>query len=96
MRSVNIAELKDHLSAYVTHVKNGETVVIRERNRPVARLIPFVAEGASEQELELAAKGLMRLPEKEIDWDAFFKLPIGKIKGGSLTQALLDEREEGR
>ena len=97
MKTANIAELKDHLSAYVTFVKAGETVVIRERNRPVAKLIPFVAEDASEEELELVAKGVMRLPEKKMDWDAFFKLPLAKVRrGSSLTQALLDERDEGR
>lgn len=97
MRSVNIAELKDRLSAYITFAKAGETVVIRDRNRPVAKLIPFVAEDASDEELELVAKGVLRLPEKKMDWDAFFKLPMAKVRSGSsLTQALLDERDEGR
>ncbi len=45
MRSVNIAELKNRLSAYITFAKAGEEVIIRDRNRPVAKLVPFVAEG---------------------------------------------------
>jgi antitoxin (DNA-binding transcriptional repressor) of toxin-antitoxin stability system len=32
MRSVNVAELKDRLSKYLTFAKGGEEVVIRERN----------------------------------------------------------------
>jgi predicted nucleotidyltransferase len=51
----------------------------------------------TEEEVELVAKGLMRLPEKKMDWDEFFKLPMAKMrKGASLSQALFDERDEGR
>jgi len=63
MRSVNIAELKNRLSTYLTYAKSGEVVVIRDRNLPVAKLIPFTAEDASEEELALVAAGAMRLPE---------------------------------
>ncbi|HEX4321881.1 MAG TPA: type II toxin-antitoxin system prevent-host-death family antitoxin [Acidobacteriaceae bacterium] len=100
MRSVGIAELKNKLSSYVAYAKAGETVVIRDRNMPVARLVPFVAEGASEEELELAARGIIKLPEKPMDWDAFHKLPIARLSRDaagtdSVTRALLEEREEG-
>jgi prevent-host-death family protein len=97
MRSVNIAELKNRLSAYITFAKAGEEVIIRDRNRPVAKLVPFVAEGLSEEDMELVAKGLMKLPEKPMDWDAFCKMPLARARrGASLTRALLEEREEGR
>ncbi len=97
MRSVNIAELKNRLSAYITFAQAGEEVIIRDRNRPVAKLVPFVAEGLSEEVMELVAKGLMTLPEKPMDWDAFSRMPLAKPKrGASLTRALLEEREESR
>jgi prevent-host-death family protein len=47
MRSVNVAELKNRLSKYLTFAKGGEEVVIRDRNLPVAKLVPFSAEGAT-------------------------------------------------
>lgn len=96
MRSVNIAELKNRLSAYITFAKAGEEVIIRDRNRPVAKLVPFVVEGLSEDDMELVAKGLMKLPEKPMDWDALDRMPLAKLKRGSAVQALLDEREESR
>jgi prevent-host-death family protein len=43
MRTVNIAELKNRLSTYLNFAKAGEEVIIRDRNRPVARLVPYVA-----------------------------------------------------
>ena len=36
MRSVNVAELKNRLSKYLTFAKGGEEIVIRDRNLPVA------------------------------------------------------------
>lgn len=96
MRSVNVAELKNRLSAYLTYAKNGEVVVIRDRNLPVAKLIPFVAEDASEQELVLVAAGAMRLPDKPLDLDQLWKMPRATVKGNAAVRAILDERDEGR
>ena len=67
MRSVNVAELKNRLSKYLTFAKGGEEVVIRDRNLPVAKLVPFLAEGADEQELMLVAAGKLRLPSVQLD-----------------------------
>jgi hypothetical protein len=35
MRSVNVAELKNRLSMYLSFARSGEEVVIRDRNLPV-------------------------------------------------------------
>jgi prevent-host-death family protein len=39
-KTVGIRELKARLSGYIQHVKNGHTVVITERGRPVGRMTP--------------------------------------------------------
>jgi antitoxin (DNA-binding transcriptional repressor) of toxin-antitoxin stability system len=62
MRSVNVAELKNQLSKYLTFARSGEEIVIRDRNLPGAKLIPFSAGDASDEELLLVAAGKMRLP----------------------------------
>ena len=41
MTEVGIAQLKAHLSRYVRGVRRGETVVVLDRNEPVARIVPF-------------------------------------------------------
>lgn len=38
--SVGVRKLKASLSEYVREVKSGGTVIVTERGRPVARLIP--------------------------------------------------------
>ena len=94
MRSVNVAELKNQLSKYLTFAKSGEEIVIRDRNLPVAKLVPFSAEEASEEELLLVASGKMRLPKNSLNVDELLKIRTGKVSGNDALQALLDDRAE--
>jgi prevent-host-death family protein len=94
MRSVNIAELKNQLSRYLTFAKGGEEIVIRDRNLPVAKLVPFSAEEASEEELLLVAAGKMRMPKNPINIDELLKIRTGKVTGNEAVQALLEDRAE--
>ena len=43
----NIHEAKTHFSKLLEHVSNGEEVVIAKAGKPVARLLPYVAEDNS-------------------------------------------------
>jgi prevent-host-death family protein len=94
MRSVNVAELKNRLSKYLTFAKGGEEIIIRDRNLPVAKLVPFSAEEGTEEELLLVAAGKMRLPEKPVDLEKVLRIPTGKRLGRAGTQALLEDREQ--
>ncbi len=95
MRAVNVAELKNRLGKYLKYVKAGEEVVIRDRKLPVAKLVPFVAESADDEDLTLVAAGKLRLPETKLDLKALAKLPIPKIQGRKAIEALLADRDEG-
>jgi prevent-host-death family protein len=94
VRSVNIAELKNQLSKYLAFAKGGEEIVIRDRNLPVAKLVPFSAEEASEEELLLVASGKMRLPKNPLNVDRLLKIRTGKVSGDGAVQAVLDDRAE--
>lgn len=94
MVSVNVAELKNRLSKYLTFVKGGAEVLIRDRNLPVAKLVPFSADEGNEEELQLVAAGKMRLPKAALKVDDLLKIPTGKVAGSQGIQALLDERNE--
>jgi antitoxin (DNA-binding transcriptional repressor) of toxin-antitoxin stability system len=92
MRTVNVAELKKRLSTFLDYTKNGEVIVIRDRNLLVAKLIPFAAEDGTEEDLALAAAGVIRLPAKPLDLDRLGKMPRAVVRGTAATQAILDER----
>ena len=94
MRSVNGAELKNSLSKYLTFAKGGEEVVIRDRNLPVAKLVPFSAEGADDQELMLVAAGKLRLPSVRLDVKQLLKIRTGRVAGNKAIHAVLVDREE--
>jgi prevent-host-death family protein len=47
MTVFNVHEAKTHFSKLLERVMSGEEVVIAKAGKPVARLLPFVAEDAS-------------------------------------------------
>lgn len=95
MKSVNVAELKNRLSTYLAYARNGEEVIVRDRNLPIAKLVPFSPENASDDELLLVAAGKMRLAEQSLDFSAFWKIPTGTVADSGAVHALLRDREEG-
>jgi len=94
MRSVNVAELKNQLSKYLKFANQGEEIVIRDRNLPVAKLVPFSAGDADEEELTLVAAGKMRLPKARLDLRKLWAIPTGSVTGNKAIQAVLEDREE--
>jgi prevent-host-death family protein len=92
MRTVNIGDLKNQLSAYLQYVRNGEEIVIRDRNVPVARILPFNLANVSEEEKQLVASGAMKLPTQEINWESFFSLPKGNVPHHVAVQAARESR----
>src|SRR5437667_12459670 len=94
MRSVNIAELKNRLSRYLTFAKGGEEIIIRDRNLPVAKLVPFSGDEGSEDELLLVAAGKIRLPKTAVKLEELVRIPTGTVAAGAAIEALLADREE--
>lgn len=41
MTSINLNEAKTHLSRYARRVKRGETIILCDRNRPFAEILPL-------------------------------------------------------
>jgi antitoxin (DNA-binding transcriptional repressor) of toxin-antitoxin stability system len=94
MRSVNVAKLKNQLSKYLTFAKGGEEIVIRDRNLPVAKLVPFSTDEGSEEELLLVAAGKMRLPKAEVKLAELARIPTGTVASNEAIAALVGDREE--
>src|SRR5438046_2364755 len=60
MRSTNIADLRNRLTQYLREVRAGEEILVRDRQRPIARIVPFTAADDDPEESALVAGGLMR------------------------------------
>jgi prevent-host-death family protein len=97
MTTASITQAKTNLSKLIKKVRHGESVLILDRNVPVARLEPLAAgslEGDEAKLAELERRGLLKRGAGKLPRD-FFKLPRLKFKNG-LVAAVLEERRETR
>jgi antitoxin (DNA-binding transcriptional repressor) of toxin-antitoxin stability system len=65
MRTVNIGDLKARLSAHIQYMRDGEELLVCDRNKPVARIVPCSADDEPERERRLIAPDILVPPEKE-------------------------------
>lgn len=64
MRIANIADLRDHLTQYLREVRAGREILVRDRQRPIAKIVPFAVN--DEEDAALVAGGLMRRAERPL------------------------------
>lgn len=96
MKNARISELRDGLSDYLARVRKGETVIVYDRDTPIARIEPIAASDASVPEWvrEAERRGIMSPPKKT---GPFVLPPPIKIDPKfSILEALLEERRTGR
>jgi prevent-host-death family protein len=97
MESAAIGELKARLSAYLARVRAGEEVVVTDRGRPVARLVPpRTSSSTGDEELEeLARAGVVRIGSDALP-AGFWTRERPRDPSGSVREAMLEERRSGR
>jgi prevent-host-death family protein len=96
MKRASVSELKTSLSAFLLGVKNGEEVLVTERGRPVARLVPALgAEHASERKKRLVRAGILRAGSGKLHADLLKPSRVLDPQGKTL-RGLLEERWGGR
>lgn len=78
MTTVRIAELKSRLSEHLRSVRKGRTLIVLDRDTPVARIVPYAAEPI---EIRRATRGLHDL-----------KLPPPPASSTDSLAVLLDDR----
>jgi prevent-host-death family protein len=96
MTTASVSKLKASLSEYLRRVKAGEEVLVSERGRPIAKLVPVTGADVLPDHLaEMARQGLLRVGSRRLS-RAFWNLPRPKDPKGGVLRALLEEREQGR
>lgn len=97
-----VSELKAGLSAYLGRVKRGEEVLVTERGRPVAKLVPVRrdeggAEATSRQRLlDLERRGVLTIGTGRIP-DGFWDWQPPSVPDGAIERWIAWERgEDGR
>jgi prevent-host-death family protein len=93
MRKVNIRDLKARLSAHIQLVKDGEEVLVCDRNKPVARIVPCrLADHSREQ--RLVARGVLTPPLKKRSGSVSWPVPPGNVSDEVIEQLRQEERED--
>lgn len=97
MQRTSITEAKNNLSALIDRVRRGETVLICDRNRPVARMLPVGpgdVSGADAPWLAgLVREGLLEPARKPLTVRSLPK-PVKPARPTSIVAALQADREE--
>jgi antitoxin (DNA-binding transcriptional repressor) of toxin-antitoxin stability system len=98
MKYAKIGQLRDGLSRYLDQVREGSEILVLDRDRPVARIVP--AGGASpapggdgERLLDLERRGLLRRGKGRYPEVLKRGQPV-KVRGSVLAD-LRSERESG-
>ena len=96
MKAAAVSELKARLSEFLNLVKAGNVILITERGKPVARLVPVSNAGATRESLRMLEKqGLIKIGSGKLP-KGFWEMPRPEDPKGLVGKALLDEREDGR
>ena len=78
--TVGVRELKQSLSSYLRRVRHGESIVVTDRGKPIARISPV---SLPESILRLAELGKVTLPTR---WPPEVRMPTLRL-GGTKTAA---------
>ncbi len=100
MKNATITQMKNRFSAFLDKVKHGESILITERGRPVARLesvLTAYPEDVGGRLKRLERVGLVRRARTQPDVKSIVTSDLPELRPeSSLLQAVLAEREENR
>jgi len=99
MKKSSITETKNRFSRLLDEVRHGTTILIMDRNRPVARLEPVEGDelAGADRVAALVRQGLAAAPRRRFDAAAFLsRRPVSLPPGVSAVEILQAERSDAR
>ena len=91
---LGLREANQHFSRAIKAVRGGAEVVLTERGRPIAIIIPVTEERSDEAALEaMAHEGLITLPSRKGPTPAPRWKPVG-VTGKPVSQTVIEDRED--
>lgn len=98
MKSASVSEARNGFSELLRQTRRGETILITDRGKPVAKLEPFrQAALPDDAALLLVRRGIASPPRAPLDLDAFLNAPRPRLRAGvRASEVLIRERRESR
>lgn len=95
MRTVGISRLRAALSEHIAYVKAGEEVLVTERGKPVARIVPVGdLPDDDARRLDLIRRGILRPGKGRISRELYEDLPVASVPHEVLQKTIDEERED--
>ncbi len=94
MQTVSVGKLRSDLNRYLEDVKSGEEVLIKERNRTIAKIVPMDNDDDDDELAQLVAEGVLSPPKISKIPDSFWDEELPDISLETVVKAITDEREE--
>lgn len=95
MRSLPISKFKATLAEQLRRVRNGEVIVVTDRGRPVAKVVPAEDRTAESVMGDLERAGLVRVGSGRLG-PRFWRMRRPVDAGDAVRRAVLEEREAGQ
>jgi prevent-host-death family protein len=98
MKTATLTETKNNLSALIDLVRQGETILVLDRGRPVARIESAITDDGDDQGrlARLERQGMVRRASMPLPREILAERPPRPQAGGSALKALLEERAADR
>ena len=97
MIKTSVSALKNGLSSYLRKVRAGQSVVIYDRNVPIARIERIEVNGTdADRVAQLRAAGITRPPTRPLTARQWARLRPVVSARARLLESLLDERKDDR
>ncbi len=94
METVAVAKLKAGLSRYLASVKRGEEVLVTERGKPVARIVPVGPLDDDARRADLIRRGIMKPGKGGFTRGFLDRLPVVNLPAETIARIIDEERED--
>lgn len=93
MKTVGSRELKNRLGRYLKLVGKGETLIVTDRGKPVARIIPTDQNGGESRSVDEVLKQMEAEGHLRLGTRPFKRVKPVRLKGKPLSKIILEDRD---
>jgi prevent-host-death family protein len=92
MKTVGSRELKNRLGRYLALVRKGETIIVTDRGKTVAHIVPPNPGRSGSEDLEQILKQLEAEGHLRLGTRPFKPVKPIKVKGKPISQIIIEDR----
>lgn len=96
MKIVSVGEAKNNFRALLTEVRRGETVLVTNRGKPIAQIMPCAPDELTDEAAgELVQQNIADPPQATLDMATFLAKPLTRLPEGCSAIRLITVERDG-